>query len=142
MGDVKYGIHLDAMQEIYMMAVLNLKMSWDQFPLPNVNPCNTDLKVGDLILIKNQASQSAFDPKYKPSYCILFKIGYKAFDMKDPTGKIKRVSAEHIQFLYPAEHHLTAFPQKEIFGRTAKYINDPDLMPDLYKELEMTEQDG
>ena len=43
--------------------------------------------------------------------------------------------------MYPVEHYLTALPQKEIFGRTARYINLPDLMPDLYKELEMTEPD-
>ena len=60
------------------------------------------------------------------------KTGEKAFDMQDPTRKIKRVSAEH---------YLTALPQKEIFGRTAKYINHPNLMPDLYKDLEETEVD-
>ena len=43
-GDDKCVIHLDAMQEIYMMALLNLKMSWDQYPPPTGNPCNTDLK--------------------------------------------------------------------------------------------------
>ena len=67
------------------------------------------------------------------------KIGEKAFDMQDPTKKTKRVSAEHIQFMYPAEYYLTTLSQKEIFGRTAKYINHPDLMPDLYKDLEETE---
>ena len=43
--------------------------------------------------------------------------------------------------MYPAEHYLTALPQKEIFGRNDKYINHPDLMPYLYKDLEMTEID-
>ena len=43
--------------------------------------------------------------------------------------------------MYPAEHYLTALPQKEIFGRTAKYINRPDLMPGLYKDLGETEID-
>ena len=44
-------------------------------------------------------------------------------------------------FIYPVEHYLTALPQKEIHGRTAKYINHPDLMPDLYKDLEEKEVD-
>ena len=69
------------------------------------------------------------------------KIGDKAFDMQDPTGEIKRVSAEHIQCMYSVEHYLTALPQKEIFGRAAKYINCPILMPDLYKEFEKTKPD-
>ena len=29
-------------------------MSWDQYPPPIGNPQNADLKVGDLIFIKNQ----------------------------------------------------------------------------------------
>ena len=43
--------------------------------------------------------------------------------------------------MYSVEHYLTALPQKEISGRTAKYINHPALMPGLYKDLEMTELD-
>ena len=69
------------------------------------------------------------------------KLGKKVFDVQDPTRKIKRVSAEHIQFMYPAEHYLIALMQKEIFGRTANYINHSNLMPDLYKDLEITELD-
>ena len=61
--------------------------------------------------------------------------------MQGPTGKIKRVYAEHIQFMYPAEHYLTALLQKEIFGRTAKYINHLNVMPDLNKDLEVTQLD-
>ena len=48
---------------------------------------------------------------------------------------------EHIQFMYAVEDYLPALPKKEIFGRTAKYINHPNLMPDLYKDLEGTEVD-
>ena len=90
MGDDKCRIHLDAMHGIYMMAVLNLKMPQDWYPPPTGNPCNTDLKVEDLVLVKNQAPQSIFDAKYKPGYCIVKKIGDKAFDVQDPTGKIKK----------------------------------------------------
>ena len=35
----------------------------------------------------------------------------------------------------PAEYYVTALPQIEMFGRTAKLINHPSLMPDLYKDL-------
>ena len=88
-----------------------------------------------MILIKNQAPYSTFDAKCKPSHCIVKKIGKKAFDVQDQTGKMKRVCAEHMQFMYLTEYYLTAFPKKEIFGRTAKYINNPNLMPDLHKDL-------
>ena len=38
MGDDECKIHLDAMREVYMLAVLNLKMSHDRYPPPMGNP--------------------------------------------------------------------------------------------------------
>ena len=126
----------DAMREVHMLAVLNLKMSHDRYLPPTGNPCNDELKIGDLVLIKNQTSQSQFNAKYKPSYQTIKKIGDKAFDVQDPTGKVKRVSAWHLQFMYPAEYYVTALPQKKMFERTAKFINHPNLIPNLYKDLD------
>ena len=58
-----------------MLAVLNLIMSYDRYPPPMGNPHNDELKIGDLVLIKNQTP----------------KIGDKSSDVPDPTGKVKRV---------------------------------------------------
>ena len=57
----------DTMREVYMLAVLNLKMSHDRYPPPMGNPCNDKLKIGHLVLTKNQTPQSPFDARYKPS---------------------------------------------------------------------------
>ena len=38
--------------------------------------------------------------------------------------------------MYPAEYYATALPEMEMFGRTAKFISHPVLMPDLYKDLD------
>ena len=38
--------------------------------------------------------------------------------------------------MYPAEYYITALPQMEMFGRTAKFINHPGLMPNLYNDLD------
>ena len=66
MDDNECKIHLDAMKEVYMLVVLNLKMSHDRYPPPTGNPYNDEIKIGDLVLIKNQTPQSPFDAKYKP----------------------------------------------------------------------------
>ena len=55
--------------------------------------------------------------------------------MQEPTGKVKRVSSRHLQCMYHAEYYVTALPIIEMFGRTAKFINHPGLMPDLYRDL-------
>ena len=87
------------------------------------------------MLIKNQTPQSSFNAKYKPSYRIIKRISDKSFYMQYPTCKVKRVSAQHLQFMYPAEYYVTALPKVEMFVRTAKSINHPSVMPDLYKDL-------
>ena len=38
--------------------------------------------------------------------------------------------------MYSAEYYVTALPVMEMFGRTAKFSNHPDLIPDLYKDLD------
>ena len=88
------------------------------------------------MLIKNQTPQSSFNTRYKSSYRIIKKIGDKSFDVQDVTSKVKRVSARHLQFMYPAEYYVSALPKMEMFGRTAKFINHPGLMLDLYKDLD------
>ena len=73
MGDNECKTHLDAMREVYMLPVLNLILSCDRYPPFMGNPCNKELKIGDLVLIKNQILQSPFDAKYKPNYRIIKK---------------------------------------------------------------------
>ena len=106
-----------------MLVVLNLKMSHDRFPPHMGNPHNDELKI-DLVLIKNHTLQSPFDAKYKPSYKIIKKIVDRSY-VQDLTGKVKGVSARHLEFMYPAEYYVTVLPQIEMFRRTAKFINHP-----------------
>ena len=65
MGYDECKLHLDTMREVYMLMVLNLKMSHDRYPPPTGNSHNDELKIGDLVLIKNQTPQSPFDVRYK-----------------------------------------------------------------------------
>ena len=67
-------------------------------------------------------------------------IGKKVFDVQEPTGKMNRVSAEYMQFMYSAEYYLTVLPLKEMLGRTAKYINHLDVMLDLFNDLRKTDK--
>ena len=84
MGRDECKIHLVTMREGYMLAVLNLKMSHNRYPPPT---SNEELRIGDLVLIKNQTLQSPFDARYKPSCRVIKKIGDKSFDVQDPLVK-------------------------------------------------------
>ena len=56
--------------------------------------------------------------------------------MQDPMGKVKGVSAQHLQFMYLAECYVTTLPQIEMFGRTTIFINHPGLMLTSIKTLD------
>ena len=100
------------------------------------NPNNEELKIGDIVLIKNQTQQSPFDARYKPSYRIIKRNDVKSSDVQGPAGKVKRVSAWYLQFMYLAEYYVTALPQMEMFRKTAEVIKHPGLLPNLYKDLD------
>ena len=70
MGDEGCRIYLDAIREIYMMAVLNLKVARDRCPPLTLDPNKAEFKVGDMVLLKNHAQTNTFDAKYKPSFKI------------------------------------------------------------------------
>ena len=70
MGDEKCRIHLDAMREIYMMTVFNLKTARDRCPHPIKDPHKTHFQLRDMVLLKNHTPTTAFDVKYKTSYGI------------------------------------------------------------------------
>ena len=131
MGDDKCRIHLDTMWKVYMMAVLNLKTARDRCSPPVRDPNKTNFKRGYMVLIKNHTPKDTFDSKYKPSFRICKKISDKAHDVQDSARKVRWVSVQHLQLLYHTEHVLTNLPDITLFGHTTKYINHPDLMPDL-----------
>ena len=45
-SDGECKIHMDTIREVYMLAVLNLKMSHDRYPPPAGNPQNDELEIG------------------------------------------------------------------------------------------------
>ena len=61
------SIHLDAMEEIYMMTELNLKASRDICP-STMDHHKTDYNVENLVLLKNHTLTTAFDIKYKTHF--------------------------------------------------------------------------
>ena len=63
-------IQLDAIREIYMMAVLNLKTARGK-DLPLIqDPDKAEFKVGAMTLLKNHAPTNTFDTMYRPSFRI------------------------------------------------------------------------
>ena len=75
---------------------------------------------------------NAFDTKNKPTFRICKWISDKAFDVHDSAGKVKWVSIQLLKLLHPTEHVLRWLPYITSFGWLMKYINHPNLMPNLH----------
>ena len=60
MGDEECKIYLDAMKEIYMMAVINLKRAGGKCPPTTQAPDKPEFKV-DMVLLQNHAPTNPFD---------------------------------------------------------------------------------
>ena len=72
-----------------MMAILNLKTAWDKCPPPIRDLDKADLKVGDMVLIKNHTPEDTFDSKYNPCFQNCKRILDKALDVHNITGKVR-----------------------------------------------------
>ena len=128
MADEKWKIHLDAMYDIYMMAVHNLKIAWDKCPPPLRDPDKTEFKVEEMMLLKKHTPIDDFNTKHKPSFKICNRISDKAFDVQDSTGMNRWISLQYLQLLHPTEHVLTHLPDMTSFG-WLMMINYLNIMP-------------
>ena len=136
MGDDTGKLQLDLMREVYMTAILNLKMSRDRCPLPSAPSTPKTIKVGDLVLLKNYTRQNPFDSKYIPNYRVSSLVCGNAVDIQDPAGRVRRASIKDLQLMVPSEFFITHLPEAQTFGRKVKYINHPLTIPDLYKKAD------
>ena len=117
-------VSFDALCELYMMNLLTLKRARDHMPNLKKHYDTPSFAVGDLVLLKNRNS-SALQTKYLPNYRIVKKVGDRAVDLQDNFGNIHQAHIDDIQTMYPVNFFLSYLPPTNLFGRTAKYINDP-----------------
>ena len=89
MDNEKCRIHLDTMWEIYMMAVLNLKMAWEKSPPPIKDPSIITFKIGDMVLLRNHTPKILVIPNINPVSEFCKKISDKTFELQDHLGKVK-----------------------------------------------------
>ena len=87
MGDEKCKIHLDAMQEIYIIAILSPKFARGKSPLPIRDHGKTEFKVGDVVFLRNHTPTNAFDTKYKTSFRILKEFLTKLWTYRIAQGR-------------------------------------------------------
>ena len=130
-GDEKCKMHLDTKSEIYMMAVLDLKMTWDKNQPPSDILAKQYTKYVTWFFHETTLPKILLTLNINHNSGFVRKIQNKAFDVSDNLWKINRVSMWHLQLLHTTEHMLTNLSDINSLGWATKYINYPNLMPDL-----------
>ena len=106
-----------------------------------INPQN-DLKIGDLVLVRN-INSGVFEPKYSPNYRIIAIYGNNHIAVKAPDGKVKVQHRGHIKKIDPVDHVISLVPSAEDYqksGRKTKLLIHPDNIPDTNISLPTNNQ--
>ena len=81
-------LHLDALQCLYAVMAENLKRAREKENTETEANLQDDLKIGDLVLIRN-VNSGVFKPKYSPNYRIIAIHGNNHIAVKAPDGKVQ-----------------------------------------------------
>ena len=79
---------------------------------------------------------NSYDTKYKPSFRICEQISDKVFDVQDSTGKVRHMCVQYLQLLHPTQHVLTHLSDLTSLGWMMRYLNYPNLIPNLDTPVE------
>ena len=81
-------LHLNTLQHLYAVKAENLKRAREKETAETETNLRTELKIGDLVLVRNMNS-GVFEPKYSPNYRIIAIHGKNHIAVKAPDGKVQ-----------------------------------------------------
>ena len=82
-------------------------------------------------MIKNFDKNWNWDTKYIPNFRIVKLIGTRQLEVPDPTGRLRKVNICDVHKILPLEAIVSCIPDKQIFARKGKYINDPHILKEI-----------
>ena len=135
-------LHLDALQRLYTVMAENLKRAREKENTETEANLQTDLKIGDLVLVRN-VNSGIFEPKYSPNYRIIAIHGNNHIAVKAPDGKVQVWCRGHIKKVDPVDKVVSLLPSTEDyqkFGRKTKLLIHQDNIPDTNISLQSRKQ--
>ena len=136
MGNDHNIISLEAMKSMFELVTQNLKKARARKD-PEIFPDITKLQEGDTVMIKNHTAKP-FEPRYIGDFRIVRIMGHKALLRSIKTGQEREEHLDYIKYVLPADRHISALPDYEVFGQKTNLRLNPDKIPDL--EWDLTDQ--
>ena len=137
LGEGGGKLDLTAMQNTYQLAAQNIQMARgsseeDESSVPLV------FQPGDLVRLRDHMAK-VFEPKYKDEYRIIKMLGKTQVLLRDSKGgKVKHHMA-YLKKTNPVKETVEKIPDFKKFGRMAKLRLNPELVPNLEWEYQVTE---
>ena len=127
---------MQALKNIYEVMAQNLKIAQAKVT-DNINPVDTKLKEGDLVLLKDHTAK-AFQPWYVGNYRIVSFKGNQVEVHKTEGGNTTWVHLTDVKYILPVDSVITKLPDYQSFGRKTKLRLNRDRVPNLHWNLSTT----
>ena len=88
-------------------------------------------KIRDLIMIKNFDKKLNWDTKYVPHFRVVRKIGTRQLEVSDLKGRLWKLNISDVHKILPTDIIVSCLPDKQIFARKGKYINDSHILKEV-----------
>ena len=136
LGEGGGKLDLTALQNTYQLAAQNIQMARgsskeDESSVPSV------FQPGDLVTVRDHTAK-AFDPKYKGEYRIIKMLGKTQVLLRDSKGGEVKHHITYLKKTNPVKETVEKIPDFKKFGRMAKLRLNPELVPNLKWEYEVT----
>ena len=136
LGEGGGKLDLTALQNTYQLAAQNVQMAKrsskeDESLVPLV------FQPGDLVTVRDHMDK-AFEPKYKGEYRIFKMLGKTQVLLRDSKGGEVNHHMAYLKKTNPVKETVEKIPDFKKFGRMAKLRLNPELVPILKWEYEVT----
>ena len=137
LGDEYGRLSLDQLTRCWALAVHNLKLAKDSNPALNRDVPMGQLSVGDPVYLKNY-TREGLQPRNLAQFRITRIVSDRQVEVvqKDCQGKDRPyprlVNIKDVHYALPTDAVIRAMPDAHAFGRPAKFIYHPDVLPDLH----------
>ena len=93
---------------------------------------------GDLVALRDHTAKAS-DPKYKGEYRIIRYLGKTQVLLRNSKGEEAKHHVAYLKKTSPVQETVEKIPDFKKFGRAVKLRLNPDKVPDLKWEYEVTE---
>ena len=130
-------LDLTALQNTYQLAAQNIQMARKRSEVDEL-PAIRAFQPGELVTLRDHTAK-AFDPKYKGEYRIIKYSGKTQVLLRNSKGEEAKHHVAYLKKTSLVQETVEKIPDFKKFGTAVKLQLNPDKVPDLKWEYEVTE---